>query len=85
MKLKASLAVQFSCSLLMVNATSLECNQKTPWPCQLSFKPAVMGLRQTITGVGKGNGLGMLLYQGAAAFTLWTGKEMPDVVRPLVV
>ena len=23
------------------------------------------------------NGLGMLLYQGAAAFELWTGKEMP--------
>lgn len=23
------------------------------------------------------NGLGMLLYQGAAAFKLWTGKEMP--------
>ena len=23
------------------------------------------------------NGLGMMLYQGAAAFELWTGKEMP--------
>ncbi|MFG6384668.1 MAG: quinate/shikimate dehydrogenase, partial [Lachnospiraceae bacterium] len=23
------------------------------------------------------NGLYMLLYQGAAAFTCWTGKEMP--------
>lgn len=23
------------------------------------------------------NGLGMLLWQGAAAFQLWTGKEMP--------
>lgn len=28
------------------------------------------------------NGLGMLLYQGAEAFTIWTGKEMPvDIVR----
>ena len=23
------------------------------------------------------NGLGMMLFQGAAAFKLWTGKEMP--------
>lgn len=23
------------------------------------------------------NGMGMLLFQGAAAFQLWTGKEMP--------
>lgn len=23
------------------------------------------------------NGLGMMLFQGAAAFELWTGKEMP--------
>lgn len=28
------------------------------------------------------NGLNMLLYQGAAAFELWTGKEMPvDVIK----
>lgn len=31
------------------------------------------------------NGLGMLLYQGAAAFKLWTGQEMPiEVVRPVL-
>lgn len=31
------------------------------------------------------NGLGMLLYQGAEAFQLWTGQEMPiDVVRPVL-
>ena len=23
------------------------------------------------------NGLGMMLYQGAAAFKMWTGKDMP--------
>ena len=28
------------------------------------------------------NGLYMLLYQGAAAFALWTGKEMPvDIIK----
>ncbi|WP_321383763.1 shikimate dehydrogenase [uncultured Enterococcus sp.] len=31
------------------------------------------------------NGLGMLLYQGAAAFELWTGKEMPDEkIKPII-
>ena len=31
------------------------------------------------------NGLGMLLYQGAAAFKLWTGKEMPvEQIQPLL-
>ncbi|MGG5330364.1 shikimate dehydrogenase [Enterococcus sp. AZ163] len=31
------------------------------------------------------NGLGMLLHQGAAAFKLWTGEEMPiKVIRPLL-
>ncbi|WP_195516387.1 shikimate dehydrogenase [Enterococcus dispar] len=31
------------------------------------------------------NGLGMLLYQGAFAFELWTGKKMPlEIVKPLV-
>ena len=28
------------------------------------------------------NGLGMMLFQGAASFRLWTGKDMPiDVVK----
>jgi shikimate dehydrogenase len=28
------------------------------------------------------NGLGMLLYQGAEAFTIWTGLEMPvDLIK----
>jgi shikimate dehydrogenase len=31
------------------------------------------------------NGLDMLLYQGAAAFKLWTGKEMPvKKIQPLL-
>lgn len=31
------------------------------------------------------NGLGMMLYQGAAAFKLWTGKDMPvDFIRDVL-
>lgn len=31
------------------------------------------------------NGLGMLLHQGAAAFKLWTGEEMPlEITKPLL-
>ena len=31
------------------------------------------------------NGLGMMLYQGAAAFKLWTGKDMPiDAVKAVL-
>jgi Shikimate 5-dehydrogenase len=31
------------------------------------------------------NGLGMMLEQGAAAFKLWTGKEMPvDYIREVL-
>ena len=29
------------------------------------------------TGCKTGNGMYMLLYQGAASFKLWTGEEMP--------
>ena len=37
------------------------------------------------TGATAVNGLGMLLFQGAAAFKLWTGKEMPvDQIQPLL-
>lgn len=33
-------------------------------------------------GCAASNGLYMLLYQGAAAFTCWTGKEMPvDIIK----
>jgi len=32
------------------------------------------------------NGLGMLLFQAAEAFELWTGKEMPtDLIWQLLV
>jgi len=33
-------------------------------------------------GARTANGLGMLLYQGALAFSIWTGKKAPaDVMR----
>ncbi len=36
-------------------------------------------------GLKTANGLGMLLYQGAAAFELWTGQKMPITkIRPLI-
>ncbi|MFK4565665.1 shikimate dehydrogenase [Enterococcus sp. UD-01] len=38
-----------------------------------------------LRGAKTANGLGMLLYQGAAAFELWTGQEMPiAVVKPIM-
>jgi len=38
-----------------------------------------------IRGAKTANGLGMLLYQGATAFELWTGQEMPiAVVKPII-
>ena len=33
--------------------------------------------RAKAAGCAVSNGLNMLLYQGAAAFELWTGMEMP--------
>ena len=38
-----------------------------------------------LRGAKTNNGLGMLLYQGAAAFKLWTGQDMPiDSVKPII-
>ena len=38
-----------------------------------------------LRGANTNNGLGMLLYQGAAAFKLWTGQDMPiDIVKPII-
>lgn len=38
-----------------------------------------------LRGAKTSNGLGMLLYQGAAAFEKWTGKEMPiEVVKAII-
>ncbi|MBP2099689.1 shikimate dehydrogenase [Enterococcus rivorum] len=38
-----------------------------------------------LRGAKTNNGLGMLLYQGAAAFEKWTGQEMPiDKIKPII-
>lgn len=44
-------------------------------------KTALLAMAEQ-AGLPTANGLGMLLYQGAEAFRLWTGQDMPvDVVK----
>jgi shikimate dehydrogenase len=48
------------------------------------YRPAETVLLRTAREAGcrTANGLGMLLYQGAAALELWTGRTVPiDVMR----
>lgn len=80
---------------LVVNATSLGLHRKDPIPISpLFFKKGILfydliyhGETQWLKAARKMkmltlNGLGMLLYQGAAAFELWTGKKAPiDAMR----
>ncbi len=45
----------------------------------ITFNEINVALQPTF---GKINGLGMMLYQGAASFKLWTDQDMPiDVVK----
>lgn len=78
---------------LLVNATSLGMNPADPLPLDtrlypvrlagavydLVYRPPETGLLRLAreTGVRAVNGLGMLLYQGALAFELWTGRPAP--------
>jgi shikimate dehydrogenase len=78
---------------LALNATSLGLRASDPSPldaAQFSFRnaravydmiyrPAETPLLQAAraTGCRTANGLGMLLYQGASALDLWTGKSAP--------
>ena len=76
---------------LLVNATSLGMDGKSsPVPTNLTLPPQVLvadiiyqpfetPFLQWAKSQGNVavNGLGMLLYQAAEAFKLWTGKEMP--------
>ena len=81
---------------LVVNATSAGLDPKTPailsariLPVKLMVFDTVYGagcakLRQEVEAAGArwSDGLGMLLHQGAAAFTLWTGREAPlEIMR----
>ncbi len=45
----------------------------------VSYSPAKSKLMEQAESVGATaiNGLGMMLWQGALAFELWTGQEMP--------
>ncbi len=47
--------------------------------CDVVYSPAKTALLELAESVGCQtlNGLGMMLFQGAAAFKLWTGQDMP--------
>ena len=81
---------------LIVNTTPLGMPPRveaSPWPPQVRFPPAarvfdlVYNPAQTQfmaqaerSGLPASNGLMMLIYQGAAAFELWTGRPEPVAV-----
>ncbi len=83
---------------LLMNATSLGLKPDDPLPLSrkqfslervravydMIYRPAETALLEAARKAGcrTANGLGMLLYQGARAFEIWTGKAAPlDVMR----
>lgn len=49
------------------------------------YNPSKTKLLKQVKGCETTNGLGMLLYQGANAFSIWTGKEAPvEVMRKAI-
>lgn len=83
---------------LVVNATSLGLRPDDPLPLDerefplrqarvvydMVYRPAETGFLKAarLAGCRVANGLGMLLYQGAGALELWTGKAAPlEVMR----
>jgi shikimate dehydrogenase len=78
---------------LVLNATSLGLKQNDPLPIDINwlqtfrprfvydmiYRPAETPLLRAAKNMGckTANGLGMLLYQGAKAFELWSGKTAP--------
>ena len=81
---------------LVVNATSAGLDPKAPAILSARMLPAHLLVLDTIYGAGGAklrqevetagakwsDGLGMLLHQGAAAFTLWTGRDAPlEIMR----
>ena len=76
---------------LIVNCTPLGMNKKDPLPIDakllhkgLKLYDVVYNPLKTVfviaackKGIKASNGLGMLLYQGALAFELWTGQKAP--------
>ncbi|MTD38934.1 shikimate dehydrogenase [Erwinia sp. CPCC 100877] len=98
---ETELALDVSESALLLNATGVgmkPLEQQTPIQdfsmirpdlavCDVIYTPRETEfLKQArLRGAKTNNGLGMLLYQGAAAFELWTGQEMPiEVVKPIM-
>ncbi|MCR5452601.1 MAG: shikimate dehydrogenase [Lachnospiraceae bacterium] len=83
-------------SLILVNATNVgmgdddrslvpkEFLGKGLFVCDIIYEPRMTTLLRYAGEAGSGymNGLPMLLYQGAASFKLWTGKDMPvDIIK----
>lgn len=83
---------------LVVNATSLGLKENDPLPLDrerfsldrcgavydMIYRPAETPLLKAARSSGRptANGIGMLLYQGAAALEIWSGKTAPiDVMR----
>lgn len=87
---------------IVLNATSSGLKPEDPLPLDVAsypltradgvydmiYRPAETPLLRAAREAGcrTANGLGMLLYQGAAAFELWTGRPAPvDVMRAALV
>jgi len=84
---------------LVVNATSAGLDPKAPAILPARILPAGLLVFDTVYGTGCeklrrevetagarcSDGLGMLLHQGAAAFTLWTGRDAPLEIMRLVL
>ena len=80
-------------TVLIVNTTPLGMSpqvETSPWPDSLAFPPKALALdlvynpartrwlqQAERAGNRAINGLPMLIYQGAAAFELWTGQRAP--------
>jgi shikimate dehydrogenase len=93
------LATALAQSSLLVNATSVGMSDDTS-PISdtsllrkdLTVYDAIYNPRETYllkqaktAGAKTINGLGMLVYQGAAAFECWTGKKMPvEQIKPII-
>jgi shikimate dehydrogenase len=84
---------------LVVNATSAGLDPKAPAILPARILPAHLLVFDTVYGAGCekfrkevemagaqwSDGLGMLLHQGAEAFTLWTGQDAPlEIMRAAV-
>jgi len=87
-----SLAEEFASSDLIVQATSIGLQHDAGWTglpfdrmrpeqvvCDLVYKPPETSFLKAARRAGARavNGLGMLLYQGALAFEMWTGVPAP--------